>query len=338
VDVRQLQVLRELGELGSVRAVADALRITPSAVSQQLRLLQAPVRVPLTRREGRILRLTEAGEALAAAAVDVETALARARQLAEELQHAPQGTVSVSAFNSAATAFFPALARGFPASAAVRVVLTDEDVEQRAFAPLTASYDIVVAHRFEHTAAWPGTVTAVPLLTEPLDVALPAGHPLARRRTITARAAASEPWITTHAGFPVGAIIDTLATVTGRPVTVAHRVNEFTVAAELVRAGAGLALIPRWTTPAPAGVVLRPLADVRSSRRIDALARPENLTRAAVGAVLAALRQAGQRLASGQRGLSPWCWALAPVSAPTNGAAAAKSSPGPVAVRLAWLM
>ncbi len=120
-----------------------------------------------------------------------------------------------------------------------------------------------------------------------------------RRRTGTARAAALEPWITTHVGFPVGAIIDALATVTGQPVRVVHRVNEFTVAIELVRAGAGLALIPRWTIPAPDGVVLRPLTDIRSTRRIDALARPENITRATVRAVLATLRQTAQRLAHG---------------------------------------
>lgn len=298
MDVRQLRILRELGELGSVRAVAEALLITPSAVSQQLRLLQRSVPVPLTRRDGRTLALTEAGTALAAAAADVETALARARELASGLAASPGGTVTVSSFNSAATVFFPALARAFPAGGAVRVALTDQDVEQGAFAPLTAAHDIVLAHRFEHTDPWPGTVTAVPLLTEPLDVALPTDHPLAGRRSISARAAATEPWITTHAGFPVGAIVDALATVGGRPVTVAHRVNEFSVAAELVRAGAGLALIPRWTTPAPPGVVLRPLADARSVRRIDALTRPENTTRAAVRAVLAALRETGRALAS----------------------------------------
>lgn len=299
MDVRQLQILRELGELGSVRAVADALRITPSAVSQQLRLLQRPLSVPLTRREGRTLRLTEAGQVLAAAAVDVETALARAREVAEDLEQSPRGTVTVSAFNSAALALFPQLARAFPPSGSVRVVLTDQDVEQSAFPPLTASHDIVVAHRFEHTARWPGTVTVTPLLTEPLDVALPADHPLARRRSITARAVATEPWITTHEGFPVGAIVAALAAVTGQPVTIAHRVNEFTVAAELARAGAGLALIPRWTTPAPDGLVLRPLVGVRSTRRIDALVRPENLTRPGVRTVLTALRQAGKDLTSG---------------------------------------
>ena len=208
------------------------------------------------------------------AAVDVESALAHAGEVAAGLAQTPHGTVTVAAFNSGGRAFFPALATAFPAGGPVRVVLTDEDVEQTALAPLTGSYDIVVAHRFLHTAAWPASVKITPLLVEPLDVALPAGHPLARRRTISAAAAAREPWIATHEGFPVGAIVDALATVAGHPVEVVHRVNEYTVAAELVRDGAGLALLPRWTSPPPEGVVLRPLEGVRSARRLDALVRP----------------------------------------------------------------
>ncbi|KUM76005.1 helix-turn-helix domain-containing protein [Streptomyces curacoi] len=79
MDERQLRILRELGELGSVTAVAEALLVTPSAISQQLRLLQRAIPVPLTERQGRRLVLTDAGQALAGAAVEVETALARAR-------------------------------------------------------------------------------------------------------------------------------------------------------------------------------------------------------------------------------------------------------------------
>jgi DNA-binding transcriptional LysR family regulator len=296
VDVRQLQILRELGALGSVGAVANAFRVTPSAVSQQLRQLQSTIGVPLTRRDGRRLRLTEAGNLLAAAAVDVETALARARQVAADIGGAPHGAVTVYAFSSAAQAFFPALASTFPPGRPVEVALADEDVEQSAFAPLTATYDIVIAHRFAHTATWPRTVQVTALLSEPLDVALPAEHPLATRRAIPARAAAREPWIATHEGFPVGAIVEALAALAGHPVRVVHRVNEFSVAAALVQAGAGLALIPRWTTPAPDGVVLRPLIGMRSARRIDALVRPENVARTAVKTVLAELRRTGQAM------------------------------------------
>ncbi|MFZ2165612.1 MAG: LysR family transcriptional regulator, partial [Propionibacteriaceae bacterium] len=51
-------MLRELGALGSVTAVAERLQLTPSAVSQQLRQLQRQVGVPLAERSGRRLVLT----------------------------------------------------------------------------------------------------------------------------------------------------------------------------------------------------------------------------------------------------------------------------------------
>ncbi|HEV7628208.1 MAG TPA: LysR family transcriptional regulator, partial [Streptomyces sp.] len=39
IDLRRLRVLRALAEHGTVTATAAALHLTPSAVSQQLRLL-----------------------------------------------------------------------------------------------------------------------------------------------------------------------------------------------------------------------------------------------------------------------------------------------------------
>ncbi|WP_350277628.1 LysR family transcriptional regulator [Kribbella sp. HUAS MG21] len=298
MDARQLRMLRELGELGSLTAVAEALHLTPSAVSQQLRHLQRPIPVPLTQREGRTLRLTEAGRALAAAGTDIEVALARARQIAQDLAREPSGTVTISGFSSAALSFFPRLAQAFPPGGNVVIAVADEDVVQDEFPRLTATYDVVVAHRLAHTRPWPKSVHVTPLLLEPLDIALPADHPLAGHERIHAEEAARHPWIATHAGFPVGALTEAIGVVAGIHVDINHRVNEFTVAAELVRAGAGLALIPRWTTPPPEGVVLRPLDGVQASRNIDALTRPETTQRAAVGAVLETLQQIAVRAAA----------------------------------------
>lgn len=299
MDERQLQVLRELGELGSVRAVAEALGITPSGVSQQLRLLQRSIPVALTERRGRTLGLTEAGRELAAAGAEVQAALSRARDVARGLSTEPAGTVTVSGFNSAALAYFPELVTRFPAGAPVQVAVADEDVAQDDLPRLTATYDLVIAHRLEHTPPWPPTVRVVPLLREPLDVALPVGHPLSDRRRLTATAVADEPWIAPHTGFPVAATVEAIAAVAGRPVAIRHRVNEFTVAVELVRAGAGLALIPRWTTPRPDGVVLRPLAGISARRRVDVLLRPDHAHRPAVVEVIAQLRATSARLSGG---------------------------------------
>lgn len=131
MDERQLRILRELGELGSVTAVAEALLVTPSAISQQLRLLQRSVRVPLTERDGRRLVLTDAGQALAGAAIEVETALARARHTVEEFVDRPEGEVSVAAFHSAGAAFFPLLLRALADPGAPVPRLADQTSRRR---------------------------------------------------------------------------------------------------------------------------------------------------------------------------------------------------------------
>ncbi|WP_315098877.1 LysR family transcriptional regulator, partial [uncultured Cellulomonas sp.] len=50
MDPRALESLRTVGTQGGVTAAAAVLHVTPSAVSQQLALLQREVGVPLTER------------------------------------------------------------------------------------------------------------------------------------------------------------------------------------------------------------------------------------------------------------------------------------------------
>ncbi|MEU8714523.1 LysR family transcriptional regulator [Streptomyces sp. NPDC048663] len=299
MDERQLRVLRELGELGSVTAVAEALRVTPSAISQQLRLLQRSLPVPLTERSGRRLVLTAAGQALADAAIGVETALARARHTVEEYVGDPVGTVSVAAFHSGAAAFYPLLLGRLRSAGSPRLALHDEDVAQAGFPPLTRLYDLVLAHRLDHAPPWPRTATATPLLREPLDIALPAGHPLATRTALTARDVCGEPWITVHDGFPLLATVEAIAAAAGHRLDIVHRVNETSVVAEMVAAGGGIALMPRWTSRPHPGVVLRPLDGIEAHRHIDVLHRPERAARRAVRTVLRELRAAAETVRAG---------------------------------------
>ncbi|MGW1074902.1 LysR family transcriptional regulator [Streptomyces sp. NPDC002537] len=298
MNERQLQILRELGELGSVTATAKALLMTPSAISQQLRLLQRSIPVPLTERDGRRLVLTDAGQALARAAVEVETALARARHAIDEFADQPDAGVSVAAFHSAASAFFPLLLLGRAGPGHPRLSLADEDVAQDHFPRLTRDYDLVLAHHLDRTPPWPATVTAGTLLREPLDIALPADHPLAAKRRLTPQDVADQPWITVHDGFPLMATVDAIATAANRRLDIVHRINEFTVAAEAVAAGGGLALMPRWTTRPHPALALRPLSGVRAQRHIDVLHRPERAARRAVRTVLAELHRAAATIRS----------------------------------------
>ena len=125
MEIHQLEMLRELGALGSVKAVAETLLVTPSAVSQQLAALQRSVEVPLTRKEGRNLVLTEAGQVLADAGAAVVSAMADARMAIGAYHGSTVAPVTVSGFHSAGQALFAPLARlldspGQAAGAALR--------------------------------------------------------------------------------------------------------------------------------------------------------------------------------------------------------------------------
>jgi DNA-binding transcriptional LysR family regulator len=282
MEARHLMILRELGDRGSVSAVAAALHLTPSAVSQQLANLQRSASVPLTRLDGRVLVLTDAGYALAAAAVDVAAALARASAAVDAHLTDPTATVRVVAFHSAASAFFPRLLR----TGAARIECADEDVAQDVFPLLSANYDVVIAHRPAGSGTWPRTVRATRLLIEPLDVALPAKHPLATKPRLRAADIADEEWIAVHDGFPLTAAIHAIGAAAGHQLDVRHHINDFTVAADLVAAGAGFALLPRYIGPRRRDIVVRSVAGVHIAREIDVLTRPEQRFRTAVTTVI----------------------------------------------------
>lgn len=202
MEIHQLEMLRELGALGSVKAVAETLLVTPSAVSQQLAALQRSVEVPLTRKEGRNLVLTEAGQVLADAGAAVVSAMADARTAIGAYHGSPVAPVTLSGFHSAGQALFAPLARLLAQPGQPRIQLSDEDVAQQDFPALTARYDLVLAHRMDHSPRWPvERVAVVPLAHEPLDVALPAGHRLAGQRAVTADDVVGEPWVTSHTGY-----------------------------------------------------------------------------------------------------------------------------------------
>jgi len=138
-------------------------------------------------------------------------------------------------------------------------------------------------------------VAIEPLLFEPLDVALGVGHPLAGRTSLKPEELRDESWVAVHEGFPLeGALASLLAS---SEVHIAHRINEFSMAASVIAASGCLALMPRYTVRHHPDIVLLPLEQPLLGRQIDCLARPETLERANVRLVLASLRAiAAERL------------------------------------------
>ncbi|WP_205602916.1 MULTISPECIES: LysR family transcriptional regulator [Mumia] len=299
IDVDKLATLRELAERGSITAVADATYRTPSAVSQAIKALERDLGAVLVVREGRGVRLTDAGALLAEGAVEVAEAVARTRARFEEFRGDVSGEVAVTAFPSGAEMLLaPLLPRLAAEAPGVTLRLSDLDLAEYELAAATADHDLVLGHS---VLAVPDPATTrlhvTPLLREPLDVAVAADHRLAARDAVRPEDLVDEPWIGVPVGHPFDLLLPMLA-VGGRPPRVVQRFLDNHVVTAFVAAGQGVALLPRlWRRAAEAqGVRLLPLEGVRAGRHVFALARPDRAERAAVRRVLAVLEDVAAEL------------------------------------------
>lgn len=293
MDIQHLELLRELDERGSVTAVAAATHRSPSAVSQQLKTLQRQLGVELVRRVGRGVRLTEAGQALARASVAVSTAVAEAEATLEAVRGGTSGVVRLAVFPSAAELLVPGLLTRMRSHPAVEVDIDDRDVSEDEFPRLTADFDVVVGHRSDGVVPPDRSgLSVVPLLREPLEVAVPLDHPLAGRDRVTMADVIGERWVGVPVGYPIDRVLMAMALRAGVTPDVAHRSIHLPLLENLVAAGHGVALVPRHTSAGRAAgrFHLATLENVHAGRHVEALMRPDRAVRPAVRVVVDELR------------------------------------------------
>jgi DNA-binding transcriptional LysR family regulator len=292
MDVRRLELLRELADRGSVTAVARATRRTTSAVSQQLKVLEREAGVPLTERSGRGLVLTSAGRALARTATDVATAIERAEAVWEDFRSQPRGEVTLVIFPTGGQMLLPGLLTTIDRMPGLTLTCADLDSQVTHVADLTADFDIVVADAPGILPSWSERgLTVVPLMREPLDIALPDGHPLGGKSSLTPADLVDETWIGTPADLPFDRILRGIEVANGAPARVAQRFADNGVVESLVAAGHGIGILPRFTTrDRENGLITRPLVGVRASRLISALLRPDRAERPSVRVVVETLQ------------------------------------------------
>lgn len=296
MDVERLRLLRDFAERGTVQATAEALNLTSSAVSQQLKRLQREAGVELLEPQGRRIRLTEAGKALVARADEVLAALDRAHADMDAFRTTPRGAVRVALVPSAAAMLLPGL---ITKAAAINVEIIARDIDQPAAkAPeLLADHDVVVADRDERdTASWGPRFTTTFLMREPLDLVLRRDHHLADADSIALRELAHCPWISVEIGRMGDDVMRSLAVISGVQPRIVQRINDFRVVEELVLAGVGIALLPRHA-PTVRELIRRPVDGINVARRVEAITRTGAAKRPAIAAVVDILTHVAQHAA-----------------------------------------
>ena len=261
IDLRRLQVLRAVHHHGTVTAAAAALHLTPSAVSHQLRELARELKVQLIEPQGRRIRRTgaahlviEHGEALMARWEEADAAL-------EAYRDGEAGLLRVCAFPSAVSGLVaPAAAVLRKTHPGLRVEVSECETPDSFDLLMSTDADIAVlapsSEDFPHSGD--ARFDLETLLDEPLDLLVPAAHPLAERAEARLEDVADEDWV-----LPAPGTCDhhqrvmVFCALAGFTPRVAHHVKEWSAISAMVCSGLGVSLFPRLSHINPEHAAVR---------------------------------------------------------------------------------
>jgi DNA-binding transcriptional LysR family regulator len=293
IDLGRLRALHAVASYGTVLAAGNALHCTPSAVSQQLAKLERETGATLVEKDGRRLRLTEAGRVLADHAERVLAAVDEAEAALAAHRDTVTGRLTVSAFATACRALLPyALHRLAVDHPQLDTGLVEVNPHRGLDMLRRGHVDLAVLDDWpEVPLSYPAGITHAELGRDVADLVVPRGHRFAAGKPVRLATARDERWITANAGDICHEwLVRVLPGV--RPD---FHVGEFETQLTLVAAGLGIAMVPRLARPAlPDGVCVVPVRP-EPSRRVVLAWREASAARPAIRAAAAVLREAWSR-------------------------------------------
>jgi DNA-binding transcriptional LysR family regulator len=302
-DVKQLRVLRAVAEHGSFSAAADALSYTQPAVSQQIAALERRAGTTLVDRGSRGVRLTDAGRALVDHADAVLARLAAAEAELEAIAGVRGGRVRVSAFPTAAASILPSAVALF-SERHPEVDLSFIQAEPQEAATMLRAAELEVAVVFEYRnlsqpefdRLYEG-VELHDLLDDPMYLALPRHHPLARKQRLRLEDLAEQTWIQDDTGGECGRLHEAACRSAGfEPRSLGFQSDDYNVVQGLIAAGVGVALLPALAlTNVRDDIVVRSLGRQAPSRRVGAATLSGRFLSPATEAMLAILEEVAGR-------------------------------------------
>lgn len=316
LGVWRLQLLREVQRRGSIRAAAEATSITPSAVSQQLAILEREAGVQLLERSGRQVRLTEAALRLVRHADVITGAIAAAEADVASLRDTVTGTLRVAAFPTAARAVMPpvmtALSRLHPN---LRVTLRDLEADESLTALQNDEIDVAIVDDYgDGSRLTDRSLDVCEFMRDQIYLAVaegttgwisvngrasatPGGSTSTPRRPPAGEARLEEYrdafWIMDTDNSHLSQVTVRACRAAGFEPHIRSSCKDFSVIIALVEAGLGVGVLPGLALldrPVRAGV--RPIAPPLA-RRLCSVIRPERRAHPMIVSALAELERFG---------------------------------------------
>lgn len=287
----RLRLLDVFERVGTVRGVAAEMLLSPSTVSQQFAVLERETGSRLFERAGRNLRLTPTGLLLVDRARDLREHMDAIEAELADVTSGGTGHLRVGGFASSVE---PLLIPAVRELQRTRPGLTVEVQEIEPRASTTALHqgvcDVVVTVEEDDGSLLAPGVAVLPLTTDPLQVVVPEGHPVADLSTVPLAALAQERWALDLPGTYLGELVPRRCRAEGFEPVVVGRFSSYSVLLAHVAAGLSVAVLPELATTAHPGLIRRPALGL-TDRKIVAAVRGVNVGRPAVAALVQALRQ-----------------------------------------------
>ena len=246
MELRQLATFVAVAEEGSFTRAADRLHVVQSAVSAGVRNLEKELGVMLFDRSTHSVKLTDAGRALLPDARATLAAAQAAKDAVDEARGGLRGTVVLGTMQ----------AQGMRAIdlagtlAAFRAEYPGVELTIRHAGGSSEMARGVREGRLDLAfVALPGDgpsgLELIPLASEPIMLAVPVGHPRAKRADIELTAVREETWVDLPTGWGIRMAVDRSFAAAGVTRTIAYEVNDTATMIDFIRNRIAIGLLPR---------------------------------------------------------------------------------------------
>jgi len=278
MELHQLRYFCAVAEAGSFSRAAEQSHVSQPSLSQQIMKLEDELGTRLFDRLGRSVRLTETGRTFLPRARAVLRELEAARGDVAEQKDSVGGSVTIGVIPTVAPYFLPQrltwFSRKFPQ---VRLTVVEEITPVLLDQVRASKVDLAIlalpirGHEFE----------TFPLLVERLFAALPPGHKLAKRRSLSLKDLRAQPFLLLRDGH---CFRDTAIAACDRArlhPQIIFESGQFSSLLSMVGAGMGVSIVPEMAIDKKSRCRFVRIDDPGAARTIGAvILRGRSLSRA----------------------------------------------------------
>ena len=247
MDFTALRYFSETANSRSIRAAAERLHVSPSAISRQIAKLEHELRAPIFDRRAKGMSLTPAGEILRAKFEGMMREFARVKSHIAALSNLQAGTVDVSCFQTAIESFVAPVLHRFHVQYPnvtfnVRTSSTDEAME--AVTSGTAEIGLVLNPPVRDTIA------STEVFRDRMVAAVAPAHPLAKRKSLALSELANYPFVLTEPSFGLRQQLDRVFVRHGFAPSIFCVTNSLALVKGVAGVGHQCTLLPRFAVEA----------------------------------------------------------------------------------------